>query len=168
MSTPYGVTGCRCWADDSFAEDHGDVVWQPSAHCPYHGLLPRERMETGEYRVVTGPCERHPGASTIGDLCAMCTRPPERVFPLDRAEEIHREVEAMPPAQGPECPPGVHSMFDFCPGGCLNEESLEERLDEVIAELNRRTTEQKECGVLATVRRWIRYWLPRGTGFERH
>lgn len=27
-----------------------------------------------------------------------------------------------------ECPPGVHSMFDFCPGNCTEEEDeLEEK-----------------------------------------
>lgn len=25
------------------------------------------------------------------------------------------------PLDGPECPPGVHSMFDFCPGGCATD-----------------------------------------------
>lgn len=75
MTTPYGVQGCRCFCADDWSTPA--TRWEPNAHCPYHGVLPRERMETGTYSVVTGPCERHPGASTIGGLCAMCSRTPD-------------------------------------------------------------------------------------------
>lgn len=52
--TPYGVTGCRCWlTGHSPGSDDGDV-WNDNPHCPYHGLLPRDRTDTGVYRVVRG------------------------------------------------------------------------------------------------------------------
>ncbi|ALO12911.1 hypothetical protein AQF52_7325 [Streptomyces venezuelae] len=35
---------------------------------------------------------------------------------------MYRVVNLSTPLDGPECPPGVHSMFDPCPGGCLGNE----------------------------------------------
>lgn len=110
----YGGKGCTCWPEPK-ASDPSDVYWAPNASCPHHGILAPftpDRTETGTYRVFTGPCERHPGASTIAGLCAMCSRTPDAVF---------RGGLSTPP-DGPECPPGVHSLFDPCPGGCLNDD----------------------------------------------
>lgn len=131
---PYGCKGCRCWTDQSPAYGLESETWYPNAMCPHHGLLADytpERKDTGVYTVVQpeGPCERHPGASTIAGRCAMCTC---------RPEDVGRRRDLSTPLDGPECPPGVHSMFDFCPGGCLNEDTTEE-----------------ERGVFATVRRGI-------------
>lgn len=35
-------------------------------------------------------------------------------------------VDLSTPPDGPECPPGVHSMFDPCPGGCMEDLPEEE------------------------------------------
>lgn len=40
----------------------------------------------------------------------------------DRMETGTYRVDLSTPPDGPECPPGVHSMFDPCPGGCLNDD----------------------------------------------
>ncbi|AJF68178.1 hypothetical protein [Streptomyces vietnamensis] len=77
--TPYGVRGCRCVR----VQEGGAVYrWDRDTTCPYHGLLPRDRTDTGIYRGV--------------DL-------------------------STPPLDGSECPPGIHSIFDPCAGGCLND-----------------------------------------------
>ena len=103
--------------------------------------ITRDRMETGTYRVFTGPCERHPGASTIAGLCAMCSR---------TSDAVHREPRAdlSTPPDGPECPPGVHSMFDPCPGGCLNDfdEIDEKEAAEEEAEAEERARRDAERG----------------------
>ena len=183
MSTPYGVEGCICWADQD-----GDG-WYPNAACPYHGVLADftpDRRDTGTYIVHRGadgkptelepvvalpdvktgsyqvfsneavedvtpvPCERHPGASTIAGLCAMCVVTPD----------------------GPECPPGYHSIFDPCPGGCLNDDEPDPDPADGCGyhqegqdceyhgplPLHIITTEQEQDdrpGVLAAIRRWV-------------
>lgn len=50
MTTPYGVAGCQC-RRDGLADD-GIDEWTLNPHCPYHGILPRNRTDTGTYRVV--------------------------------------------------------------------------------------------------------------------
>jgi len=46
-------------------------------------------------------------------------------------DQAHGHYDLNTPAAGPICPPGVHSMFDPCPGGCANdEESCEQCGDE--------------------------------------
>lgn len=50
-TTPYGAKGCRCWLDYEAAPGR-EGGWMPNAACPYHGLLPRDRQDTGVYRVV--------------------------------------------------------------------------------------------------------------------
>lgn len=105
--TAYGDKGCACWPDED-----GAGRWMPNARCRFHGLLAGytpPRTETGTYRVVAGACGRHPGASTISGVCAMCTRTPDAVL-------ARRDLST--PPDGPKCPPGVHSIFDPCPGGC--------------------------------------------------
>jgi hypothetical protein len=105
---PYGCKGCRCWPDQTPAHGTADETWYPNAMCPHHGLL-------ADYteRKETG---------TYSVVQPELEPPRDLSTPLD----------------GPECPPGVHSAFDFCPGGCLNEATTEE-----------------EHGVFATVRRGI-------------
>lgn len=144
MTVDYGAKGCRCF----MADDYSD--WMPNASCPHHGLLAglaRDRMETGTYRVVTGPCERHPGASTIAGLCAMCSRPESAVLPelahKDAEAEVWGEVlyddsdrdvygrpDLSTSLDGPERPPGVHSIFDPCPGGWADDDTPAARCDE--------------------------------------
>lgn len=175
MSTPYGADGCRCWFRDwEDGREEGDFSWEPNAHCPYHGILPRERMETGEYRVYTGPCERHPGASTIGGLCAMCSRRPDALWQTTPAP-----VEPNPCPDGEclgswdcprECPapeaddvePGTDDVdYDDCRGGmedwmfcaCTESEGgcKEREYNACVI-----TEQKKERGVFAAVRRWVR------------
>ncbi|MFB6632179.1 hypothetical protein ACFCWY_20000 [Streptomyces sp. NPDC056362] len=50
--TPYGVTGCRCWVDPASQRDEGTEDWTAASTCPYHGLLPRNRTDTGIYQVI--------------------------------------------------------------------------------------------------------------------
>lgn len=51
--TAHGVPGCTCWADPK-ASDPTDVYWRINGACPYHGLLSRERADTGTYIVHRG------------------------------------------------------------------------------------------------------------------
>ncbi|MER7540231.1 hypothetical protein ABTX77_36450 [Streptomyces sp. NPDC097704] len=54
MTTPYGVASCRCSVDivpPRFSDNPDN--WTANPHCPYHGILPRDRAGTGIYRVVT-------------------------------------------------------------------------------------------------------------------
>lgn len=133
---PYGCKGCRCWTDQSPAYGLESETWYPNAMCPHHGLLADyapERKDTGVYTVVQPEPD---------DWQAQAGRDMQRI--ADSGEDLSGEPDdwgprdLSTPPDGPECPPGVHSMFDFCPGGCLNEATTEE-----------------EHGVFATVRRGI-------------
>lgn len=136
---PYGCKGCRCWTDETPAYGLDRETWYPNAACPHHGLLAdfTERKDTGVYRVV--PAEPQGCSCSVNnprDICGYCAKAMSEVMrdpdvPTRRLPP--RDLST--PLDGPECPPGVHSMFDFCPGGC--------------------TTTEEERGVLATVRRWI-------------
>lgn len=189
---PYGRKGCRCFLVEatetvSHELDYVSVDeqrrWMPNAACSFHGILAdyeRGRRDTGVYAVVP-----------VG----------------------YRPRDLSTPPDGPECPPGTHSMFDPCPGGCLNEDDEGVPYDDCVTgdmehwlncectteegckgprgcscsvnepndlcaycsqvprawpcdegedirtgdayTLAPHTTEQKERGVLATVRRWI-------------
>lgn len=97
------------------------------------------------------------------------------VYTLD----LKKYEEGLPAGPPEECPPGVHSMFDFCPGGCLepyDEDDCPEHqppcdYDGMYGEHGHIdnadgepvclvgpevTTEYEETGVLATVRSWVR------------
>lgn len=50
--TPYGVTGCRCTPGIGLPQPDAPKIWTRNPHCPYHGILPRNRTDTGVYRVV--------------------------------------------------------------------------------------------------------------------
>lgn len=99
MSAEYDSKGCRCWRseDYNFWDDRTHGGWLPNAACPHHGLLAdfTERRDTGAYTVISKPVTIEP-----------------------------RQDLSTPP-DGPECPPGLHSMFDPCPGGCLNDDERE-------------------------------------------
>lgn len=149
--TAYGVPGCRC--DREFTWGDRQETWHDNASCPYHGLLPRDRMDTGVYRVVAGPCERHPGASTIAGLCAMCSRRPEDVITTPVGTGWGRAFEGEYVEPQP-CPPGECSESGACPRECpANPMDCPGMID---GECMAPTTEEKERGVLAAVRRWYR------------
>lgn len=185
MSTPYGVRGCRCtWDREHDGIGWGPDTWYPSAHCPYHGLLPRDRMDTGTYQVV----KLDP--SDIPDDINDAPEIRERVDNLpDGSIEIvstfpdapnSRWPDRSTPPDGPECPPGYHSIFDPCPGGCLEDEPDDDcclrgdcDCDVTPALLSpggvhvRSTTEQEQDerpGILAALRRrwrgrhWVQHW----------
>lgn len=152
---PYGRKGCSCFRDDP--NDPNDT-WYPNAACRFHGILAdmlAPRDETGTYRVVP-----YPGPDPEAD----------------------RLLEPEPPVE--ECPPGVHSMFDFCQGRAVCEEgfypedeadpmSMEDAtaLSEAMRDPDAPTRhlpprppepyvckiKEEERGYLATVRRWARH-----------
>lgn len=119
---PYGRKGCSCF----LADDYSD--WMPNAGCRFHGLLADyqpPRQDTGVYRLdFTEETERSLAdhnrsmtpeeAAKINEIINDPDRPKRKLPPRESA-----------PLDGPECPPGVHSMFDFCPGGCLSDDEPE-------------------------------------------
>lgn len=119
---PYGCKGCRCWTDQSPAYGLESETWYPNAMCPHHGLLADytpERKDTGVYTVVQAwPTDEEEDART-GD--AYTHAPGCQPSDCCGDPAAHRRDLSTPP-DGPECPPGVHSMFDPCPGGCLNDD----------------------------------------------
>lgn len=57
MTTPYGVTGCRCAVDS----DGGEARWTANPHCPYHGINAEATVpvpDTGTYLVRNGVVEQ--------------------------------------------------------------------------------------------------------------
>jgi hypothetical protein len=124
---PYGCAGCRCWADDSWtAGDPDDVVWQPNAHCPHHGLLVDLDTEG------TAPVPRHPTTTQAEEAYAYLR------------EEIH--------SAAPACPyEGMYGPHDHIPGAdsdvCVvaAEQPNEEQNDH-----------GDGVTIFATCRRWLR------------
>lgn len=136
----YGCKGCVCFKAESAADGVHYGEWMPNAGCRFHGLLAEyqaPRADTGVYKVDLGKYENGgfltPGSGWV-------------------------DSQGRDAMQGPECPPGVHSLFDPCPGGCLNDEdeplltTFEALGPEGLATAP--NTTEKERGVLATVRRW--------------
>lgn len=144
---PYGAKGCSCWPEEYTASHNGHA-------------------ETRWY--PNAGCRFH------GVLAG---------FLADRRETgTYRVIEpdAPPPGRAgvsrPECPPGVHSMFDPCPGGCLSDEPCRKTAKigphshvpnaagdpmcvpgrYFVDTYSNPTLISKEQGVLATVRRWGR------------
>ncbi|GHG10049.1 hypothetical protein [Streptomyces hydrogenans] len=52
MTIPHGVGGCLCRIEPGIPCVATTVTYTDNPHCPYHGLLPRGRTDTGMYRVV--------------------------------------------------------------------------------------------------------------------
>ncbi|MFF5973700.1 hypothetical protein ACFY7C_19445 [Streptomyces sp. NPDC012769] len=132
--TPYGVAGCRCYVDlHTYEPGEPEPNWVPVSTCPYHGILPRDRTDTGMYRVVnlaTGADEN----VTIGDRDNPLT--PDTAAVLKAAFEkegrtlVPEPVAAIPPpADGlldPEETGGAHGPSTDAPG----DDSVDERTHE--------------------------------------
>lgn len=91
-------------------------------------------------------------------------------YTADRREtgtyRVVPEPVPMPEPGGDECPTGFHSVFDPCPGGCLNEDDELEAKERAEEEAEREFVrtyanhtwnerpKKREHGLLAAVRRW--------------
>lgn len=131
-STPYGGPGCRCWGEPD-DEAPGGARWMPNAGCRHHGLLAgytRPRTDTGTYRVVDLPLPPEP----TGCSCSV-----NEWEPCPYCAQVLGEVLTSPDRPRRQLPPGP----------------TPEQAAEALA-FAHTPTAQKESGVLATVRRWVR------------
>ncbi|WP_432112828.1 hypothetical protein [Streptomyces sp. S1] len=126
MTTPFGAHGCRCVR----VHEGGAVYrWDRDTTCRYHGLLPRDRTDTGVYRVVGDLVD----PDSLDNLLRKGLEQAQRGETVDRGD-YSQYLDATDPAapgspDGPECPPGIHSIFDPCPGGCLNDFTETDKAD---------------------------------------
>jgi hypothetical protein len=163
MATPYGVPGCRCWPDTDYAAPGDEPRWQPNARCQFHGILPRDRMDTGVYQVIrpepgAKPTELRPVEELYPwwfeptpDEVKVCTRPqPHECWVngpcngLPKPELEHVEIS----------PANVECTDPDCRWGFTGDADTGMKLwFQHCLDAHRRTT-KKERGVLATVRRF--------------
>jgi hypothetical protein len=112
----YGCKGCTCWVDDVPAYGVEGEKWMPNASCRFHGVLADyqpPRMDTGIYTLDLAAYER--------DGVHLTPEMHEYRNETGEPEPVTGWVDPQgnDASEGPPCPPGVHSIFDPCPGGCL-------------------------------------------------
>ena len=101
-----GERGHRPWNDRTFASRFGA-----------HDVVRAAKVNQGRWSIGGKQQRGWSGVEIRKDGMDPFSGERDEPPSCEPYEDLYREVSEGPTA--PECPPGVHSMFDFCPGGCM-------------------------------------------------